>query len=88
MQVLFRDDLERILKPRSLRTLAGENDAERKGLSLDDAREADDWCWRATAAVHLWHYQGETADLLQLVDLASTPSERAAASVLLSLIHI
>ena len=82
MQVLFRDDLERILEPRSLLALAGEDDAERKGLSLNDAREADDWCWRATAALHLWHYQRETADLLQLVDLALTPSERAAASVL------
>ncbi|MBD4566172.1 DUF4365 domain-containing protein, partial [Xanthomonas citri pv. citri] len=37
MQVLFRDDLERILEPMSLPALAGENDAERKGLSLDDA---------------------------------------------------
>lgn len=87
MQVLFRDDLARILKPMSLPTLAGENDAEQKGLSLDDAREADDWCWRATAAVHLWHYQGEPADLLQLVDRASTPSERAAASVLCCVYH-
>ncbi|ACS29615.1 Uncharacterised protein [Micrococcus luteus NCTC 2665] len=87
MQVLFRDDLERILEPMSLPALAGENDAERKGLSLDDAREADDWCWRATAALHLWHYQGEPADLLQLVDLASTPSERSAASVLRCVYH-
>lgn len=87
MQVLFRDELERILEPRSLPTAAWESDAERKGLSLDDAREAADWCWRATAALHLWHYQGEPADLLRLVDLPSTPDERAAASVLCCVYH-
>lgn len=87
MQMLFRDDLEQILEPIGLPVLAGENDAERKGLSLDDARETDDWCWRATAALHLWHYQGEPTDLLQLVDLASTPSERSAASVLCCVYH-
>lgn len=87
MQALFRDDLERILEPVSLPALAGKNDAERKGLSLDDARESHDWCWRATAALHLRHYQGEPADLLQLVDLTSTPSERSAASVLCCIYH-
>ena len=87
MQVLFRDDLERLLNPMSLPAFGTENDTERKGLSLDDAREADDWCWRATAALHLWHYQGEPDELLQLVDLASTPSERSAAAVLCCVYH-
>lgn len=87
MQVLFRDELERILEPMSLPTVARESDAERKGLSLDDARESADWCWRATAALHLWHYQGEPADLLRLVDLASTSAERTAASVLCCVYH-
>ncbi|MDV7178267.1 DUF4365 domain-containing protein, partial [Micrococcus yunnanensis] len=70
MQVLFRDDLERLLNPMSLLAFGTENDTERKGLALDDAREADDWCWRATAALHLWHYRGEADELLQLVELA------------------
>lgn len=87
MQLLFRDALERILEPMSISTLARESDAERKGLSLDDAREAADWGWRATAALHLWHYEGEPADLLGLVDLASTSSERAAATVLCCVYH-
>lgn len=82
MQMLFRDDLERLLEPLSPSTLGPGNDAERKGLSLEEAREADDWCWRATAALHLWHYQGEPDDLLQLGELASAPSERSAAAVL------
>ena len=87
MQVLFRDDLERLLNPTSLPAFGTENDTERKGLSLDDARQADDWCWRATAALHLWHYRGEPDELLQLVDLASTPSERSAAAVLCCVYH-
>lgn len=87
MQVLFRDDLERLLNPMSLPALGTENDTERKGLSLDEAREADDWCWRAAAALHLWHYRGEPDELLQLVDLASTPSERSAAAVLCCVYH-
>lgn len=87
MQVLFRDDLERLLNPMSLPAFGTENDTERKGLSLDDAREADDWCWRATAALHLWHYRGEADELLQLVELASTPSERSAAAVLCCVYH-
>jgi hypothetical protein len=87
MQVLFRDDLERILEPMRIPIARDDSDAAQKGLSLDDAREAADWCWRATAALHLWHYNGEPADLLQIVDLASTPSERAAASVLCCVYH-
>lgn len=87
MQALFRDDLEQILEPTRLSTLTGKNSTERKGLTLNDASEADDWCWRATAALHLWQYQGKPAGLLQLVDLASTPSERSAASVLCCVYH-
>lgn len=82
MQVLFRDDIERLLNPLSLPALGTEKNTDRKGLSLDDARAADDWCWRATAALHLLHYRGEPDDLLRLVGLASTPSERSAAAVL------
>lgn len=82
MQVLFRDDLERILEPLPILIEGEDSDAAQKGLSLDSAREADEWCWRATAALHLWHYKGEPADVLQLVDSASTSSERAAALVL------
>lgn len=87
MQVLFRDDLEQILKPMSLPVPTRENGTRQKGLSLEDAHESDDWCWRATAALHLLHYQGESTDLLQLVDLASTAAERAAASVLGCVYH-
>lgn len=87
MQMLFRDDLEQFLKPLTHSALGPEKDAERKGLSLEDARAADDWCWRATAALHLWYYQGEPDELLQLVDLASTPSERSAAAVLCCVYH-
>ncbi|MDO5081143.1 DUF4365 domain-containing protein, partial [Buchananella hordeovulneris] len=87
MQVLLRDDLKRILEPKSLPASEGENDAERKGLLLNDTCGADDWCWRATDALHLWLYEGDPADLLNLVDLASTPSERAAASVLCCVYH-
>lgn len=82
MQVLFRDELERILTPMSLPVAGGGDSDQARGLSLNDAREAGDWCWRATAALHLWHYRGEPADLLRLVDLGSTSAERAAASVL------
>jgi HEAT repeat protein len=87
MQVLLRDELERILNPITLTAVVGETDAEQKGLSLDDAREADDWCWRATAALHLWYYQGESADLLRLVDQTSTSAQRAAAFVLCCVYH-
>lgn len=87
MQVLFRGDLERILNPMRLPVIARDDDAKRKGLSLDEARQADDWCWRATAALHLRHYQGEPADLLSLVEVVSTSAERAAASVLCCIYH-
>ncbi|MCF8569951.1 DUF4365 domain-containing protein [Gordonia sp. HY002] len=86
MQMLFRDDLERILEPMSL-PIARESDAQQKGLALGAARKAEDWCWRATAALHLRHYKGEPADLLRLADLDLTPSERAAASVLCCVYH-
>lgn len=87
MQLLFREELERILNPEGLRVLQFENDKEQRGLSINDARKDDDWSWRATAALHLWQYQGEPDDLLQLVDSASTPSERAAATVLRCVHH-
>lgn len=87
MQVLLRSDLERVLQPIEFPGMTQDTDAERKGLSLDDARESDDWTWRATAALHRWHYQRDPADLLQLVELASTPAERAAAAVLCCTYH-
>lgn len=87
MQILFRDKLERILKPMNLPGPGWKNDAKPKGMSLDDARVSDDWCWRATAALHLHYYDGETTDLLQLVNLASTAAERAAAFVLCCVHH-
>lgn len=87
MQVLFRDDLERILEPIHLPIARDDNGSAEKGLSINGAREAGDWCWRATAALHLLHYKGEPDDLLQLVDSASTSSERAAASVLCCVYH-
>lgn len=81
MQVLLRSELERVLNP------SQDADAKPTGLSLDDARESDDWPWRATAALHRWHYQGEPTDLLRLVELTSTPAERAAATVLCCTYH-
>lgn len=87
MQMLFRDELERILEPMSLPPIEGDSGSKQKGLTLDAARETGDWCWRATAALHLWHYQGDPADLLRLVDLASKSSERAAAYALRCVYH-
>lgn len=87
MQVLFRDDLERILKPMGPPIVAREDNSNGKGLPLDDARKVDDWCWRATAALYLWCHKGESTDLLQLVDLVSASNERAAASVLCCVYH-
>lgn len=87
MQMLLRSELERVLEPISLPAMTQDTDDRWSGLPLDDAREADDWSWRATAALHLWHYQGEPADLLRLDELASTSSERAAAAVLCCIYH-
>jgi hypothetical protein len=87
MQVLLRSELERTLKPLNAPALARGDDAAWKGLSLDEAREADDWCWRATAALHLWLYEGDTTELLRLVERASNPAERAAATVLSCAYH-
>ena len=87
MQVLLRSELERVLNPSKLPGLMQDVDAKPKGLSLDDARESDDWSWRATAALHRWHFQGEPADLLRLVELTSAPAERAAATVLCCTYH-
>lgn len=87
MQVLLRSDLERVLEPNSLPRMASDGDAKQKGLSLEDARESEDWAWRATAALHRWHYQGEHTDLLRLVERALTPAERAAATVLCCTFH-
>lgn len=87
MQVLLRSELERVFNPIKLPGRTQDADAKGKGLSLDDARESDDWSWRATAALYRWHYQGEPADLLRLVDLTSAPPERAAATVLCCTYH-
>jgi hypothetical protein len=87
MQVLLRSELERIMKPVNIPALARDEGAKWKGLSLYEAREADDWCWRATAALHLWLYEGETTELLQLVERASNSAERAAATALYCAYH-
>ena len=87
MQVLFRRELERVVKSTTLSAAARYNNAKWQGLSLDDALEADDWCWRATAALYLLHHPGESSDLLRLVELASTAGERAAATVLCCAYH-
>ncbi|MET4901581.1 MULTISPECIES: DUF4365 domain-containing protein [Paenarthrobacter] len=88
MQVLLRSEIEKILDPIELPSNMQDSDAKRKGLSLEDALGSDDWSWRATAALHRWHYQGESDDLLGLVGLASTPAERAAATVLCCMHHL
>ncbi len=70
MQVLLRSELERVLKPVNGLAVAGDN-VKWRGLSLDEARVTGDWCWLATAALHLLHYQGDSAELLQLIERAS-----------------
>lgn len=80
MQVLLRDELDRVLEPTEITALT--NSTYWKGLSLTEALDSDDWCWRATAAVHLWLYQGRTTELNELVEHTSNPAERAAATVL------
>jgi len=87
MQVLLRSELERVLNPTNLPGLAHHKHAKWKGLSLDEARE-DNWCWRATAALYLRHYQDDLTILLRLVELATTPAERAAAAVLCCTYHL
>lgn len=87
MQVLLRDEVDWSLEPPTLPTLANGDDTKQKGLSLDEARKADDWCWRATAALHLWLYQQDATELLDLGEHASKSSERAAAAVLACLYH-
>lgn len=87
MQVLLRSDLERILEPVNLPGVMPATEAKGKGLSLDDARESDEWVWRATAALHRWHYQREATDLLRLVERPGTPAEHAAATVLSCTFH-
>ncbi len=82
MQVLLRSELERVLRAEKSPIVVRNNEVKWKGLSLEEACEAEDWCWRATAALHLLHYQGEAVELLQLIEQASTPAERAAATVL------
>jgi len=86
MQVLLRSELEQTLNPMKS-PIAQRGDAKWKGLPLDEAREADDWCWRATAGLHLWHYQSDPTVLCQLVDSATTPSERAAGAVMCCAFH-
>ncbi|MDJ0314578.1 DUF4365 domain-containing protein [Arthrobacter sp. H35-D1] len=85
MQVLLRDELERTLEPSEIALFA--DSAKWKGLPLEDARKAEDWCWRATAALHLWLYQGQATELLQLVEGSSNGAERAAATVVSCAYH-
>lgn len=85
MQVLLREELERTLEPSEITLFA--RSAKWHGLPLEEARKAEDWCWRATAALHLWLYQGQSTELLELVESASKAAERAAATVLSCAYH-
>lgn len=86
MQVLLRDELERSLVP-PFDPFAGRSDEKWQGLSLGEARTSDEWCWRATAALHTWLYDKDATELLQLGTHASAPAEHAAAAVLSCVYH-
>lgn len=86
MQILIRDKIAQILDPRDVFERS-QSDQKWSGLSLDAARKDKDWCWRATAALHIWLYQNEPTDLLQLTASACSPAERTAATVLACLYH-
>lgn len=82
MQVLLRSELEQTLKPMTTPVAARGPDAKWRGLSLDEARESGDWCWCATCALHLWHHEGQAAELFKLIEHSSNAAERAAAAIL------
>lgn len=81
MQILVKDKIAEILTMPDF-FARPQSDEKWKGLSLDEARGSDDWCWRATAALHIWLYQGNSAELLQLTERVSCPADRAAANAL------
>lgn len=89
MQVLIREELDRTLYPESQRFLDSNNRSKSpwRGLSLDLARQSDDWCWRATAALHLWLYKDEDAEIFDLVSHAKGARERAASTVLACVVY-
>lgn len=87
MQVLFRDEIKRILEENELSPLPTDKSTSWQGLSLAEAHQSTDWCWRATAAIHQEYYEGESTHLLALCDNTVLPSERAAASVLACVHH-
>ncbi|MFF2243287.1 DUF4365 domain-containing protein [Arthrobacter sp. NPDC058130] len=87
MQVLLRTELERTLAPKNNDRLIPGFDDQWQGLSLDEAGESEDWCWRATAALHLRLYNGETTAMTRLTQNAPSPSERAASVILACTVH-
>ncbi len=87
MQVLLRRDLERILEPVNIPGFTDDDPQQTKGLLLDEASKSDNWPWRATAALHHWHYNDDPQELVSLLPLASTAEERAAATVLCCAYH-
>lgn len=87
MQVLLRRDLERILEPVKIPGFTDDDHQQTKGLSLGEASKSDNWSWRATAALHHWHYNDDPQGLVNLLALASTAEERAAATVLCCAYH-
>lgn len=82
LQVDLRDSIERILRRDELGALATHQKHEPPGLSLKEAFDSDDWRWNATAAIHVWLYNGDESQLSALKTVATTPEERAASAVL------
>jgi len=87
MQVLLRGELEQVLIRHQLDEIMQDDGAKWKGLALSEALKSPDWCWRATAALHLRYYQGDPAELLRLSESASCPNERAASTILRCTYH-
>lgn len=85
MQVLFRGEIEKILYFAERAGIEQAIGGKKRGLTLEEARSSTEWTWRATAALHLWYYEGDSSDLISLIDLTSNPIERAATTVLLSI---
>ena len=84
MHVLVREEVERSLAPTYTDSLMGTGDKVWQGKRLEEAKESEEWSWRATAALHLWLCDGDPTDLDKLGEYCSGPDERAASAVLQS----